>query len=150
MSTCAECKFWNRNGDAHEVGSDEADDNVPTGHRRCLRVIHGNGGDSRKMISEPGRRARRLGLRRIALGAADVRVRPIREGGGVMGDWDSYVEAWRRWLANAEREARAGVPGPQGVDLVKTDLCRTIINTDERLKALEKRMSALDGKETSR
>jgi len=61
MSTCIDCKFWNRNGQPHEVFCEKNDyvgKEVP--HRRCLNIIHGNGsGAGDKMEVSIRRRARR-------------------------------------------------------------------------------------------
>lgn len=55
MNTCNTCRFWNRNGEGREMWANEDDDYVVTGHRRCLRVIHGNG-------SSTGREPRELAM----------------------------------------------------------------------------------------
>ena len=45
MATCNDCKFWSRNGNTHQGFIDEAPYEVDLPHRKCLRIIHGNGYD---------------------------------------------------------------------------------------------------------
>lgn len=46
MSTCEQCRFWNRNGSPRDEAVGE-DDYEPLPHRRCLNIIHGNGSGAR-------------------------------------------------------------------------------------------------------
>lgn len=55
MSSCAQCRFWDRNGFAHEIYDEKNDYNgEETPHRKCFAIIHGNGsGAGEKMRAAP-------------------------------------------------------------------------------------------------
>lgn len=52
MSTCHDCRFWNRNGETYDnfqyTDSDNDFEDVFTEKKRCLKILHANADDNEK------------------------------------------------------------------------------------------------------